>query len=345
MPKISVIVPIYNVEAYLKRCVDSILGQTFCDFELILVDDGSPDCCGKICDEYAKKDNRIVVIHKENGGLADARNAGIDWVFENSNSEWITFIDSDDWVHMQYLELLYNGVRQGKTDICCCHSLKTARADVTISPLLNEKPIIVYANQAFLENASYFYSAWGKIYKKTLFKNERFPKGRLYEDGALLTKLMFNSKNIAVYDAQLYYYFVNPGSITNVPKTEKHFIDRACASETQIQFLVEKKYINECRHTLKNRFKDIQYSMYVYSKKRNIQRLLKKQKKDLFNMLENAGTEIDYKKLYADTLIKTKKMIAHGILSDVKKIKESRGCVYAMLYKVKHFFVLQIFQA
>ena len=106
MPTISVIVPVYKVEKYIHRCVDSILSQTFTDFELILVDDGSPDNCGKICDEYAEKDIRIHVIHQENGGLSAARNAGIDWVFANSDSEWITFIDSDDWVHPEYLERL-----------------------------------------------------------------------------------------------------------------------------------------------------------------------------------------------------------------------------------------------
>ena len=106
MPLISVIVPVYKVEEYLSRCVDSILSQTFEDFELILIDDGSPDNCGKICDEYTKKDNRVHVIHQENGGLSSARNAGIDWAFENSDSEWLTFIDSDDWVHIQYLDLL-----------------------------------------------------------------------------------------------------------------------------------------------------------------------------------------------------------------------------------------------
>ena len=95
---ISVIVPVYKVEKYLHRCVDGILSQSFTDFKLILVDDGSPDDCGKICDDYAKKDNRISVIHKENGGLSSARNAGLDWVFANSKSEYVTFIDSDDWV-------------------------------------------------------------------------------------------------------------------------------------------------------------------------------------------------------------------------------------------------------
>lgn len=100
MCEISIIVPIYKVERYLKRCVDSILNQTFTDFELILVDDGSPDNCGRICDEYAEKDNRIYVIHKENGGLSDARNAGLDY----ATGQYIIFVDSDDFVEPDLLE-------------------------------------------------------------------------------------------------------------------------------------------------------------------------------------------------------------------------------------------------
>ena len=106
MPTISVIVPVYKVEPYLNRCVDSILRQTYQDFELILVDDGSPDRCGEICDEYARQDGRVHVIHKENGGLSDARNAGIDWVEANSDSQWLIFADSDDWVHPELLARL-----------------------------------------------------------------------------------------------------------------------------------------------------------------------------------------------------------------------------------------------
>ena len=105
--KISLIVPVYNTEKYLKRCLDSILAQTFSDFELILIDDGSTDSSGKICDDYAKEDNRITVFHQENKGQATARNYGLDWVYANSNSKWINLIDSDDAVHPRMLEILY----------------------------------------------------------------------------------------------------------------------------------------------------------------------------------------------------------------------------------------------
>ena len=103
MPTISVVVPVYKVEKYLNRCVDSILNQTYKDFELILMDDGSPDKAPEICDDYAKKYDFIHVIHQKNGGLSAARNSGIEWALENSDSEWITFIDSDDWIHPEYM--------------------------------------------------------------------------------------------------------------------------------------------------------------------------------------------------------------------------------------------------
>ena len=116
MPLISVIVPIYKVKEYLNRCVDSILSQTFTSFELVLVDDGSPDECGEICDDYAIKDDRIIVIHQSNKGLSEARNTGIDWAMKNSDSEWLTFVDSDDWIHPDYLRLLYDSAIKTNAD-------------------------------------------------------------------------------------------------------------------------------------------------------------------------------------------------------------------------------------
>ena len=114
MPKISVIVPVYNVEKYLHRCVDSILAQTFTDFELLLINDGSKDSSGVICDEYAAKDSRVLVFHKENGGVSSARNMGLD----NAKGEWISFVDSDDWVEKEYLETLY---QDGEFDFVTCY--------------------------------------------------------------------------------------------------------------------------------------------------------------------------------------------------------------------------------
>lgn len=117
MPEISVIVPVYKVEKFLHRCVDSLLCQSFESFELILVDDGSPDHSGAICDTYAEKDPRIHVIHQKNGGLSAARNTGIDFVMANSNSHWLAFVDSDDWVHPDFLKRLYSVAEIGRAHV------------------------------------------------------------------------------------------------------------------------------------------------------------------------------------------------------------------------------------
>ena len=130
MAEISVIVPVYKVEPYLRRCVDSILAQTFSDIEVILVDDGSPDGCPAICDEYARLDKRVKVIHQKNGGLSAARNAGLDWVFANSDSQWISFVDSDDWVHPQFLEYLYRAIVDYNVKISVCSAKKADKYTV-----------------------------------------------------------------------------------------------------------------------------------------------------------------------------------------------------------------------
>jgi len=124
MSNISVVIPVYNVESYINRCVDSLLDQSFTDFDLVLVDDGSLDNSGAICDEYEKKDKRICVIHKANWGLSDARNVGIEWALTNSNSEWITFIDSDDWVHPDYLRYLYRAVCENDVELSVVKFMK-----------------------------------------------------------------------------------------------------------------------------------------------------------------------------------------------------------------------------
>lgn len=211
MPQISVVVPVYKVELYLRRCVDSILCQTYPDFELILVDDGSPDQCGKICDEYSRIDRRVHVIHRKNGGLSAARNTGIDWAFMNSDSKWISFVDSDDWVHPMYLEALYNAVTHENVYVSICGSIKTSGAplpdvdSVTESIWALER---VYSERTINETV-----AWGKLYKKECFKDIRYPEGKLHEDEFVTYKILFQYQNVAVVDQPLYAYFQNEDGI------------------------------------------------------------------------------------------------------------------------------------
>ena len=212
MPTISVIVPVYKVEKYIHRCVDSILGQTFADYELILVDDGSPDNCSAICDEYAAKDSRIHVIHQANGGLSAARNAGIDWVFANSDSEWLTFIDSDDWVHPEYLERLLNAAVENCVAVSVCGYVTTEgeEPDIAASEII---PRIWAPEDFYVEYRTNAITAWGKLYRKGCFEAVRFPDGKLHEDEFTTYKILFSLTSVAVESSSLYFYFMNSDGI------------------------------------------------------------------------------------------------------------------------------------
>lgn len=241
MPQISVIVPIYKVEQYLERCVDSILNQTFTDFELVLVDDGSPDNCGVICDEYAKKDERIVVIHKENGGLSDARNAGIEWALKNSDSEWITFIDSDDWVHIDYLEYLYNSAKKNNTDISVCHFARVSEWDSKTNTKVPLSANVYTPEDFYVKENVNAVVAWGKLYKKKLWTDIRYPYGKIHEDEFTTYKLLFKCNMITVLDCELYYYYINPNGIMNSEWSVKR-LDILDALENQIEFFQKNHY-------------------------------------------------------------------------------------------------------
>lgn len=254
MPKISVIVPVYNVEKYIERCVDSIIGQTFSDFELILVDDGSPDNCGAICEEYAKKDSRIRVIHQQNGGLSVARNAGIEWALANSDSEWITFIDSDDWVHKKYLEVLLNGALQYDVAISMCWAVKTDGEEVeseTFTANLRK------VEDAYTYNGKFIASfAWGRLYRKELFLTYRYPQGKLWEDMYVTHKVLFQFPEIAVIEQPLYYYYRNEQSIIRQEWSDKK-MDAIYAYEQEIFPYFKNKYPGVYRLALEGYYLEV----------------------------------------------------------------------------------------
>lgn len=213
MARISVIVPVYKVEAYLRRCVDSILRQRFSDFDLILVDDGSPDACGAICDDYGAKDSRVHVIHQENGGLSAARNAGIEWAFHHSDSQWITFVDSDDWVHEDYLGLLYKAASETGCPISACGFLRTQGEAL---PTASEGYGWMTAQDFYCGDAipsGTAEIACCKLYSKPLFQNIRFPVGKLHEDEFTTYRLIFAADTVAYLPDQLYAYFQNAEGI------------------------------------------------------------------------------------------------------------------------------------
>lgn len=213
MPKISIIVPVYNVEKYIHRCIDSILHQTFKDFELILVDDGSLDNSGKICDEYAKEDDRIKVIHKENGGLSDARNVGLDI----AQGEYIAFVDSDDWIEKDMYSILYENIRKYNADISICKMRKIFDSTVD-NNITTNNCIILNNEEAFdcLFNNKYYAShACDKLYKKSLFDGIRYPVGKLYEDMFTTYRLFEKANKVVFSDYIGYNYFQRKDGIVN----------------------------------------------------------------------------------------------------------------------------------
>ena len=240
MPDISVIVPVYKVENFLHRCVDSILCQSFQNFELILVDDGSPDSSGAICDSYAANDSRVHVIHQKNGGLSAARNTGIDYVMANSSSRWLAFVDSDDWVHPDYLKTLYTAAEQTLCKISACGFFRTEgeafpqEQDFSVQTMSADD---YYCGQM---HDGVTAVAWNKLYHRSLFKKLRYPIGKLHEDEFTTYLAVYRAKKIGVTPARLYAYYQNPDGIMRSDWNPRrmHVLE---AFEEQIAFAKEEK--------------------------------------------------------------------------------------------------------
>lgn len=266
-PKISVIVPIYNVEDYIKRCINSIINQAYKNLEIILVDDGSPDNSGKICEGYAAMDSRIKVIHKENGGLSSARNAGLD----AASGDYIAFIDSDDFVRKDMFEILMHATETKQADIAQCGILITGEENHRLNEwgeeehLLNEncsvEPMLSAASKqnhsssedikisvlSNIECLGKLYSessmetvvVWNKLYKSHLFKNIRFPVGKTHEDEFITYKLLYKAGCIACVNLKMYYYVQTKNSLmrSKFNVKELHYIE---ALEERENFFKEK---------------------------------------------------------------------------------------------------------
>lgn len=204
--QVSVIVPVYKVEAFLPRCIDSILAQTFSDFELILVDDGSPDNCGKICDEYAKRDGRIRVIHQQNMRVSAARNAGI----EIARGKWISLIDPDDWVHKDYLKILLSGVLDD-TDLVICDCLMTSDEvedkEVKCISFRSANLQEIYSNHIARTRA------WGRLLRRRTVGEMRFIPGTEPTEDSCFNELFYrDDMKFRITEEKLYYYYIRPDS-------------------------------------------------------------------------------------------------------------------------------------
>lgn len=226
-PLISVIVPIYNVEQYLCKCIDSIISQTYTNLEIILIDDGSPDNCGDICDQYALKDDRIIVIHQKNGGLSAARNSGIDIC----KGEYISFVDSDDFVSPFFIEMMYCGLKKFDCEISSLErrmqfidgqdetvTFEKNAEDYIVEEIIPKEAIRRMMYQQLPNGVQW------RLYKKEIFSEIRFPVGWLYEDAATTHKTFMKCKKIALIHADIYAYRLRQNSIIRMKFTSKKLI-------------------------------------------------------------------------------------------------------------------------
>lgn len=211
-PLISVIVPIYNTEAYLSRCIESIQSQSLSELEIILVDDGSTDQSSSICEKYKKSDDRIILIHKENGGLSSARNVGLD----TASSEYVGFVDSDDYIDRDMFKDLYEALQQYQADIAMCGVCDVYEKKTRVRTVKEEKYVLnnIDACQMVLEEKINSTIMPNKVFRKSLFDTVRFPLGKIMEDDFVCTKLFMQSVRVAVLTKAYYYYVHRPNSIT-----------------------------------------------------------------------------------------------------------------------------------
>lgn len=228
--KISVIVPIYNVEKYLDRCVKSLINQTYKNIEIILVDDGSPDKCPEMCDYYATEDYRIKVIHKENGGLSDARNVGI----EKSTGSYISFVDSDDWVEEDFIEELYNNIKRENADISIIGYTLIWDSGKRITYSDNNDYFVYnqeYAIKELLKQKKFQCMVCQKMYKRDIFSDIKFPLGKIYEDVAVSLPTFLKADKVVFSGDPKFYYFQRENSIVNekFSKEKLYFLD--CCKE------------------------------------------------------------------------------------------------------------------
>ena len=237
-PLISVIVPIYNVEPYIEKCLISLKNQSFEDFEALLIDDGSPDGSAEIARRFSETDERFVFYHKENGGLSDARNAGIDWAMQNSESAWLAFVDSDDYLHSDYLAVLYKTAQKASADLVICDYCRVDDQDEIIeeSPgffdlTTSDKEVLF----SCLDENWRIVPAWNKLYAKSIFAQLRFAVGKIHEDEFAIHHVLWACTKAAIVSQALYYYRSRQSSIMATRSTASR-LDGLEAAIEQYEF-------------------------------------------------------------------------------------------------------------
>ena len=233
-PLISVIVPVYNVEKYLKKCVDSITSQTYKNLEIFLVDDGSTDSSGQICNEFEKNDARIKVIHKKNGGLSDARNAGLD----RAKGQYYAFIDSDDYIQDNTIEIMLNAIKKNKSEIAVCNMIRFLEEGETVQFYCpTDHEVLYQGNQRYktLNQPS----VCNKLFEAKLFEGIRFPKEKYYEDTFVYHEVLYRANNIVLTGTDSYWYLSREDSIVGQPQYTERYFDFIEAVYKRADFLLK----------------------------------------------------------------------------------------------------------
>lgn len=234
-PLVSVVVPVHDVEPYLRRCVDSILDQTHANLDVILVDDGSTDASGDICDDYAA-DERVTVIHQDNGGLSVARNTGM----ARASGAYVTFVDSDDWLDPRFVETLIDLATAYNADIAACELFRTSDSGAVPSPPTSELRLLEREGALRALNGALHTTltvACGKVYANHTLQGVRFPPGRLHEDEFTTYLALAAANRVVVTGQAMYHYWQRPDSITGVASTTRNWRDVVEAYEQRLAFL------------------------------------------------------------------------------------------------------------
>ena len=248
MELISVIVPVYNVEAYVAKCIESIQNQSYQHLEIILVDDGSTDDSGDICDQYAAYDDRIKVIHQENGGISAARNTGI----EAANGDYIAFVDSDDYIAPNMYEDMLHILKDNDLDILECTAFRDKGG--TIIEGCNDGSLEIFNRHEALKMAMHdcFIAVWSQMYKRSAIGDVRFPVGRKFEDTAVSYLFIANTNRVGHINRCYYYYRLNPNSITQTSFDPKSRWDFVIGYEERLQYAIHHHlpYVDDCNSLL-----------------------------------------------------------------------------------------------
>lgn len=235
MDLISIIVPVYNVEQYISRCIDSLLSQSYKNLEILLIDDGSTDSSGNICDEYANKYNNVHVYHKKNGGLSSARNLGLEKI--NVRSRYVGFVDSDDFVHPNMYKVLYDNLIESDSDISVCNFEKVYDDNYPLE-VINNVSVVNSINliENYFDHLEICTIVCNKLYKRECIDGIKFELGRIYEDQIYSPQVIYKSKKIALTDAKLYYYYQRKDSISHGGHNVDGWEDLFYAAEYYIRF-------------------------------------------------------------------------------------------------------------